>query len=244
MMGWLRQYYLRQQFHPGLAGIWLNPFYLARKELRREVARLAGGVRGDILDVGCGRKPYQGLFTGATSYKGLEIDTPENRASKQAEYFYDGKEFPFAAGTYSGVVCNQVLEHVFGPDEFLQEIRRVMTPGGTLLLTVPFVWDEHEQPWDYARYSSFGLKALLERNGFTVVEQAKTNADVRVLFQLVNAYLYKILHTRNMVVNVLSCAIIMAPFNLLGVMLGRLLPGNPDLYLDQVVLARKELNES
>jgi hypothetical protein len=101
------------------------------------------------------------------------------------------------------------------------------------------VWDEHEQPWDYARYSSFGLKSLLKRNGFIVVEQRKTNADARVLFQLINAYLYKILHTPSANVNLVVCAVVMAPFTLLGILLGKLLPANPDLYLDQVVLARR-----
>ena len=58
-------------------------------------------------------------------------------------------------------MCNQVLEHVFNPDDFVREIARVLKPGGALLLTVPFVWNEHEQPYDYARYSSFGLRAFL-----------------------------------------------------------------------------------
>jgi len=235
----LKDYYLQQQFSPGILGIWLNPFYFARKELRLEIARFAPKMRGRLLDVGCGTKPYRTLFSAADKYDGLEIDTPDNRIAKRADYFYDGNTFPFDDASYDGVICNQVLEHVFNPDRFLQEISRVLKPGGDLLLTVPFVWDEHEQPWDYARYSSFGLRGLLERNGFVVVEQRKTNADARVLFQLINAYLYKILHTSNAKVNLVVCAVLMAPFTLLGIVLGKVLPDNPDLYLDQVVLARR-----
>jgi SAM-dependent methyltransferase len=232
-------FYSQQQFAPGIVGIWLNPFYLARKELRREMTRFAPLMRGRLLDVGCGTKPYRELFSSASDYVGLEYDSPINRVAKRADYFYDGNTLPFEDASYDGVICNQVLEHVFNPDQFLHEISRVVKPGGDLLLTVPFVWDEHEQPWDYARYSSFGLKSLLERNGFVVVEQRKTNADVRVLFQLINAYLYKILHTANLSVNLVVCAVVMAPFTLLGIVLGKLLPANPDLYLDQVVLARR-----
>lgn len=80
---------------------------------------------------------------------------------------------------------------------------------------------------------------MLEKNGFEVVEQVKINADIRVLFQLINAYLYKVLWTRQPIVNLLICAVAMAPFNILGALLHRLLPANPDLYLDQIVLARK-----
>jgi SAM-dependent methyltransferase len=66
-----------------------------------------------------------------------------------------------------------VLEHVFNPDDFLNEVNRVLKPSGKLLLTVPFVWDEHEQPYDYARYSSFGLRSLLEKHGFSIVKHEK-----------------------------------------------------------------------
>ena len=180
------------------------------------------------------------LFAAADDYVGLEYDSPENRVAKRADYFYDGNAFPFEDASFDGVICNEVLEHVFNPDQFLREIFRVLKPSGDLLLSVPFVWDEHEQPWDYARYSSFGLKNLLERNGFVVVEQRKTNANAQVLFQLVNAYLYKILLTSNAKVNLAVYATVMAPFNVLGILLGKLLPANPDLYLDQVVLAMKQ----
>lgn len=239
MMQALKRYVLAQQYKPSLMGLMVNPFYHARRGLYRAISAMAPRLEGRLLDVGCGRKPYQSLFP-ASEYVGLEIDTPENRARKQADYFYDnGEPFPFPDQCFDGLICNQVLEHVFTPDLFLTDIRRVLKPGGKLLLTIPFVWDEHEQPWDYARYSSFGLKSLLEKNGFEVVEQVKINADVRVLFQLINAYLYKVLWTRQPIVNLLICAVAMAPFNILGTLLYRLLPANPDLYLDQIVLARK-----
>ena len=107
-------------------------------------------------------------------------------------------------------------------------------------MTVPFVWDEHEQPCDYARYSSFGLKFIVEKHGFKVVKQRKTVSDIRVIFQIINTYLYKILFTRNPHVDLLLCFLFMSPFNILGEVLYRLLPQNDDLYLDNVILARKE----
>lgn len=238
MISILKEYVLRQQYAPGVLGLWLNPFYHSRRQLRCVVEQLSKNMSGRLLDVGCGRKPYRELFL-TDEYVGLEIDTPANRANKQADYFYDGKSFPFESHSFDGVVCNQVLEHVFTPDLFLGEICRVVKPQGYLLLTVPFVWDEHEQPWDYARYSSFGLKSLLEKNGFEVVVQKKTNADVRVLFQLINAYLQKVLWTKWAFVNLLICIVFLSPFNILGMLLYRLFPSNPDLYLDQIVLARK-----
>lgn len=216
----------------------VNPFYFARRGLRDGLREFFPQLTGEVLDVGCGRKPYR-RFIPADRYVGLEIDTPASRARGKADAFYDGGRFPFADGEFAGVLCSQVFEHVFTPGEFLAEINRVLRPGGCLVLTVPFVWDEHEQPHDFARYSSFGLRSVLERAGFVVETQRKSTADGRVLFQLWNAYVYKVTLTRNRWVNLLAMLALMAPVNLLGVLLGWLLPANPDLYLDSIVLARK-----
>lgn len=240
MFNRFKAFYVAQQFNPGFWGIFLNPFYFARRELFRVINEFSPSLHGRILDVGCGSKPYRTLFKNADAYIGLEYDTPENRRLKNADYFYDGVNFPFATDSFDAVVCNQVLEHVFNPDEFVQEINRVLKSDGVLLLSVPFVWDEHEQPWDFARYSSFGLKALLERHGFEVTVQVKTNDDARIIFQLINAYLYKLLITRSAKLNMLIFVFLMGPFNLLGIFFGKILPSNPDLFLDQIVLAKKK----
>ena len=65
------------------------------------------------------------------------------------------------------------------------------------------------------------------------------NADVRVIFQIAIAYLYKVLWTRYPWFNLVICAMLMAPITLLGLLFYRLLPANPDLYLDQVVLSER-----
>ena len=177
-------------------------------------------------------------------YVGLDIDSPIARTRGSADAFYDGGRFPFDTAQFRSVLCNQVLEHVFNPDEFVGEIRRVLGSGGKLLLTVPFVWDEHEQPYDYARYSSFGLRALLERQGFRVLQQRKLLADTSMLFQLVNAYLFKVTQTRSGAINLIVTALLFAPITLLGLVLGAVLPNNPDLFLDQLVRRRKTLMQN
>ena len=228
----------RAQFRPGILGLFVNPFYFARRGLYKNIKALAGHVTGKVLDVGCGQRPYEHLFPNAEVI-GLEIGSPENRASKKADVFYDGGRFPFPDGTFDSVIASEVLEHVFTPAEFLGEVNRVLKAGGHLLLTAPFVWDEHEQPADFARYSSFGLKYLLEKSRFEILEHRKSMNDLRLIFQLYNAYLYKKTVTRYRLINSLCTLVLMAPVNILGEVLGRIFPSNDDLYLDNVVLARK-----
>ena len=238
MLARLKAYYFSEMARPGPLGLLVNPFYFARRGLLEAVRDLAAGIHGRVLDVGCGNRPYESLFD-VSEYVGLELDTPENRLNKKADVYYEGNNLPFEAQSFNAVVCNQVLEHVFEPDKFIREIERVLMSDGRLLLTVPFVWDEHEQPRDFGRYSSYGLTALLLRNGFEVLEFRKTMGDVRTIFQMLNAYLFKKTQTCNPYVGLAATLVLMAPFNLVGTILSWVMPRNEDLYLDNVVLARK-----
>lgn len=234
----LNRFIHKEMFFPGLVGLLINPFYFARKDLAAQIRDLARSITGKTLDVGCGSKPYQTLCD-SSEYVGMELDTAENRRKKLADCFYDGHRFPFEADTFDSAMASQVLEHVFNPNEFLREVYRVLKPGSHLLMTVPFTWDEHEQPADYARYSSFGLRSLLENNGFDIILQRKTLSDIRIIFQLVNCYFHKAIMTRNFFFHVLLTLLVVAPCNLFGVILSWMTPRNPDLYLDNVVLAKK-----
>lgn len=238
MSALLKQKFAAWQFNPGFWGIFVNPFFLARRGLWRAIKTASPSLSGSLLDVGCGTKPYQALFE-VSSYTGLELDTPVARQRNVADAYYDGEIFPFPNNSFNSVLCNQVLEHVFRPDAFLAEVNRVLKPGGRLLLTVPFIWDEHEQPYDYARYSSFGLRDLLERNGFRVLQQKKILADASVLFQLINAYLFKITNSRLIALKLMTRVFVFAPVSLLGLLLGGVLPRNEDMFLDQIVLVEK-----
>ncbi len=238
----LKEIFQRQQFDPGFLGIFINPFYIVRKELRRSMTHFSKYIRGDVLDVGCGHRPYQSIFNLATLYTGVEFDSPANRKRfKNIDAWYDGLHLPFAEKQFDALIVTQVLEHVFNPDVFMSEIARVTKPGGHLLLTVPFIWDEHEQPHDYARYSSFALTYLLKKNGFETVEHIKTAPDIRVIFQLINCYIHKRLKLiKSYTIRMICFTILTAPFTILGSILRFILPKNFDLYMDNVILATKK----
>ncbi len=237
MLKKIKQIIEDQYYNPRLLGLIVNPFYIARKGLYKEIKVLGFNIVGRTLDVGCGTKPYQQLFK-SDEYIGLEYDTGIDNIKKKADYYYDGKVFPFGDNEFDSIITNQVLEHIFSPNDFLREINRVLKTNGKLLITVPFVWDEHEQPFDYARYSSFGLKSLLNDNGFEILESKKSVNDFRVLAQLFNAYIYKITN-RNVLLKNFALILVMAPVTVLGILLAKILPTNNDLYLDNIVLAKK-----
>lgn len=233
--------YIEDRIHtPGLIGILANPFYIARRGLYNSIRGLAPELTGNLLDIGCGKKPYLPLFVNVSSYIGLELDTPENRRRNLADVYYDGEKLPYPDDSFDNVLCNQVLEHVFEVGDLLHEISRVLKPGGTLLLTVPFVWDEHEQPIDFARYSSFGLRYIIEKSGLSIKTHEKINNDFGLLFQLFNTYVYKATRSHLPFFRALWTIFIMSPSTAIGLVTSRILPSNDDLYLDNVMLARKD----
>lgn len=238
MLDSLKSIISHETFDPRWIGLLTNPFYFARKGLFSNISALAPKMsQGRMLDVGCGSKPYKNLFK-SFDYVGMELQG----ASKRADFYYDGHIFPFKNGSFDSVLTSQVFEHVFNPNEFLSEIFRVLKDEGTLLMTVPFVWDEHEQPQDFARYSSFGLRHLFKLHGFEIVESRKTMDDVRVIFQMINAFIYKKTVCNNSWLNLILTVILMAPFNIIGEVCCMVLPKNSDLYLDNVILARKKMS--
>lgn len=238
MIRQMKAVYRRQMFFPGWLGVFVNPFFFARAGLRDTMLEFSPKLCGRLLDVGCGSKPYQSLFA-VDEYVGLDIDNEATRLSGSADQLYDGNTFPFFDNAFDSILCNQVLEHVFNPEEFLGEVSRVLRVGGHLVLTVPFVWDEHEQPFDYARYSSYGLRSLLEKKGFKIIQQKKIGADPSVIFQLANMYIFKVTRRLPNIFKILIAVSVLPFVNLTGLFARWCLPGNPDLYLDNAVLAEK-----
>ncbi|MBW7888685.1 MAG: class I SAM-dependent methyltransferase [Bacteroidetes bacterium] len=240
-MGIVTNIIKKEQFNPGIIGIFTNPFFFSRRGLYKAMAMAGKELYGKLLDVGCGTKPYEPYLT-VKEYIGIEIDTERSRKTSKADYFYNGKTFPFNNEEFDSVLANEVFEHVFNPSEFLKEINRVLKNGGVFLLTVPFVWDEHEQPHDYARYTSFGLIHILQEHGFEIIRSLKSVQDVRVIFQLWNEYLYKKTYVEHPVLRQILNTVIISPFTILGLLLFWLFPKNEDLYLDNVMVARKVNN--
>lgn len=182
----------REAYDPSLLGVILNPHFLIRWDLWRQIRCQSGFVSGRVLDFGCGAKPYEQLFNLAVEYIGVDIqDSGHNHEDSKVDYFWDGKRLPFEDNYFDSVVSFEVFEHVFSPSDVFREIRRVVKPGGTLLMSTPFIYGEHEQPFDFARYTSFGIKHLLELNGFKCIEAKKTGSFFSVVIQTIAAYLEK-----------------------------------------------------
>lgn len=238
MLSELKKLYKNEQFNPKLMGVFVRPDYLLRRGLYKIFSELSVNLSGNLLDVGCGAKPYQDLFD-VDKYIGLEIDDKGDRNHKYADEFYDGKKMPFSDNSFDSVFSSEVLEHVFNPNEFLREINRVTKDGGMLLMSVPFTYREHEQPYDFGRYTSFGLKYILSENGFEVVECRKSVNGIWAILQLLIIYLVNLRLVKNKYFNLIIALIFMIPINIAGLVLSKVSSKDNDIYLNNIILAKK-----
>lgn len=115
-----------------------------------------------LIDLGAGRRQFRKLFDFIP--KTIAIDF----------YPYPGMDlvidltrpFPVTDNLADVIILSNVLEHISEPYDLLKECYRILKPQGRLLLTVPFFIKIHQAPYDFYRYTSYGLKYLLKRAGF------------------------------------------------------------------------------
>lgn len=136
-----------------------------------------------VLDVGAGDAPYAELFA-HTVYVTLDWESSPHEGGRAAAVSASADAIPLPDASFDVVVLTQVLEHVLRPAVVLGEIARVLRPGGRLLATVPFVWELHEEPHDYWRFTPYALRALLEDAGLEVTDVQPRSDSLSALAQL------------------------------------------------------------
>lgn len=146
-----------------------DPYYLEYKPLIRD---LEGSVkkyaRGRILDIGCGNKPYEGMFQGiAEEYVGCDVVQSDQQ---RVDIICEATRIPQPDASFDTVFSTQVIEHVEDHQALVSEAYRLLKQGGHFILSGPLYWHLHEEPHDYFRFTKYGFKYILEKSGFTVLE--------------------------------------------------------------------------
>lgn len=118
-----------------------------------------------VLDAGVGSGIYHSLFSNV-NYESTDINFQPNYP---LSFISDLGSIPIVNNRYDLIICTQVLEHVTNPQDVINELFRVLKPGGELWLSAPFYFEEHEKPFDYYRFTKFGLTYLFESAGFMIV---------------------------------------------------------------------------
>jgi SAM-dependent methyltransferase len=139
---------------------YLRPWHsqwLAGSILYRPLRAALADIHGAVLDVGCGTKPYESWAPHATEYAGIDVtDGPKVDA-----VIKPGQAWPLEDGRFDTVLCTQVLEHAIDVEHVVGEIARVLKPGGQAIVSVPFIYNEHDPDHDYRRLARRGVETQL-----------------------------------------------------------------------------------
>ncbi len=151
---------------------WIDRIDLESRGIRSLVREAAGELpdNADVLDSGAGQCPYRALFK---RHRYVAIDFTKGESAwdySGVDVAGDLNHLPFPDQSFQAVLSTQVLEHVPEPLTILSESFRVLKPGGTLYLSAPLGFGEHQQPYDFYRYTRYGLRHLLEKAGFQIRE--------------------------------------------------------------------------
>lgn len=164
----------------------LHHNWLIKKAVNDKLRARLPDLTGRVLDLGCGTRPFeQDILQHAVEYIG--IDWGNTLHDLRADIVCDlNKPLPIESDYADHIVTFEVMEHLSEPQIMLSEAFRILRNGGGLTLSVPFQWWVHEAPWDFYRYTNFGLKHLLEKAGFTDITVKPTTGFWSMWFLKLN----------------------------------------------------------
>lgn len=146
-----------------------HPYFLHyisyHKELKKAIIQYA---KGDLLDIGCGNKPYELLFEGLiTKYIGCDIiQSNQNKV----DVLSAANNIPLENESFDTIFSTQTIEHVEDHQGLVNEAYRLLKPGGYFILSGPMYWPLHEEPYDFFRFTKHGYRYILEKTNFNIVK--------------------------------------------------------------------------
>jgi SAM-dependent methyltransferase len=165
--------------------------YWVRTRIDKAIAASAHLAHGVLLDVGCGRKPFEKDFAPfVEKYWGLEYSPESGYRGNRADFCGDASALPLPDKSVDTILCTEVFEHLPNPEKTAQEFARVLRPGGTLICTAPFVFPIHDK-YDFFRYTPDGLAVILQRYGLTIEKVTPLSGTGVTLAVLLNFFWFE-----------------------------------------------------
>lgn len=150
-------------------------------------------AKGHLLDLGCGTVPfyaaYQSFVSANTCVDWGNSLHPQAYLDQESDLT---QPLPFADHSFDTILLSDVLEHIPNPTDLWHEMARLLRPGGTILLNVPFYYWVHEEPYDYYRYTEFALRRFAEYEGLEVLSVEPIGGLPEVLADLVAKGIFQV----------------------------------------------------
>lgn len=168
-----------------------HPHYISLSLIGNWLQEVAlNEARGVMLDYGCGGQPYKNFFMPQLSrYIGADVSAADG-ISLDIE-IEPGQILPLATASIDTLLSTQTLEHLEDIEFYISECARLVRSEGVLILTAPMQWRHHEVPYDYWRFTKYGLISLLERHGFTIKSMTPCGGVYALIGQIFLSHLHE-----------------------------------------------------
>lgn len=139
-------------------------------------------AKGKLLDLGCGKVP---LFLVYKDYvkENICVDW-ENTSHKNAYLDFEQdltRALPFSDGEFDTIILSDVLEHIPQPEHLWEEMSRILSVSGKIIMNVPFYYCIHERPYDYYRYTEYALRRFVENAGLTLIQLSSLGGALEIM---------------------------------------------------------------
>ena len=138
-------------------------------------------VGGRLLDLGCGKVPLYEVYAPLVSEIICVDWTPGDHVDLCCDL---SQPLPLADAQFDTIILSDVLEHVPDPELLWREMTRLLSPGGKVIMNVPFYYSIHAHPHDYYRYTNFALERFVANNGLELVQLHAFGGIVEILCDL------------------------------------------------------------
>lgn len=224
----------------------LHPQWFVFREQQVTLKIIKPFLKGKILDIGCADKYLEKLLDENSQYIGLDYLKTANEMYLTTPTIYgDAHNLSIADSTIDTVALLDVLEHLHTPKTCMQEIQRVLKPNGRLILQVPFLYPIHDAPYDFHRWTKYGLTQLLENHEFGI-ESTHTQGKISETFSLLtNIGLAKISLelvsiTKLFIIVIPIISIIILFINIAGFLLGTIFRNSSFMPYGYLLICRKK----
>ncbi len=198
-----------------------------------------------VLDVGCAYRWVETELSKNCHYIGIDYPaTGTELYAATPDIFANASCLPIQSDKFDVVTLFEIVEHLESPQEALKEAYRVLKPGGSLWLTVPFLYPIHDAPFDFQRLTSFGLFRDLTTSGFVDINITSDLNAVQTSCLLLNlslsgAMIVAAKEKRLSIILLPGVILLIVLINLAGRLSGRLLSNWPGLTNGYAVSAVK-----
>lgn len=200
-----------------------NLNYLNWRNLKKSALASVPYINGVCADIGSGNSPYKQYFiANAKEYINIDNTKVNSAAFHVSESFLEGdlRNLPLENASCDTVILTQVLEHVDDTQKSISEVNRVLKSGGTLIVSAPFIYQEHISPFDYYRFSENGLRYILK--DYDIVEFHRHGYFGSAIMSQINGFLWILTSKNKIFRNFIALPFLLTVFavnNVFGILL-------------------------